>query len=145
MGAFSPCIGSGRWSAIPLWRARCRPPCGDPSCRVYRRAPPSSCIEQDGRGVTRRGHIEVPAVTLVLNRRMLQRMSGRRDSPRGVSDTMPDGHAAPAGPQTPLESLTAERDKALAMVAAREDILQVVAHDLRNPLNLVKVGGSLLR
>ncbi len=42
------------------------------------------------------------------------------------------------------DDVRAERDKALQMVAAREGILQVVAHDLRNPLNLVKVGGSLL-
>ncbi len=50
---------------------------------------------------------------------------------------------SPSGP-TPLDEVTAERDKALQMVAAREGILQIVAHDLRNPLNLVKVGGSLL-
>jgi len=42
------------------------------------------------------------------------------------------------------EAAEAERDKMRKMVAAREGILQVVAHDLRNPLNLVKVGGSLL-
>ncbi len=55
----------------------------------------------------------------------------------------------PSRPPAPVASADAsdpiaERDKALKMVAAREGILQVVAHDLRNPLNLVKVGGSLL-
>lgn len=42
------------------------------------------------------------------------------------------------------EAAEAERERMRKMVAAREGILQVVAHDLRNPLNLVKVGGSLL-
>jgi|GEM_PF-2737171 len=54
----------------------------------------------------------------------------------------------PTPPRAPvtasIDGVIAERDKALKMVAAREGILQVVAHDLRNPLNLVKVGGSLL-
>lgn len=64
--------------------------------------------------------------------------------------TEPERSAAPdsnrGGGQRPptLDGVIAERDKALKMVAAREGILQVVAHDLRNPLNLVKVGGSLL-
>lgn len=51
---------------------------------------------------------------------------------------------APEAGNARLDEVIAERDKALKAVAAREGILQVVAHDLRNPLNLVKVGGSLL-
>lgn len=56
------------------------------------------------------------------------------------SDSHPRLRGGPA-----IADAIAERDKALKMVAAREGILQVVAHDLRNPLNLVKVGGSLLK
>ena len=57
----------------------------------------------------------------------------------------PDASPADAArAQADASDPIAERDKALKMVAAREGILQVVAHDLRNPLNLVKVGGSLL-
>lgn len=58
----------------------------------------------------------------------------------------PDPHlvAAVREARTRAETAEAERDKMRKMVSAREGILQVVAHDLRNPLNLVKVGGSLL-
>ncbi|MBL8788597.1 MAG: HAMP domain-containing histidine kinase [Deltaproteobacteria bacterium] len=43
-----------------------------------------------------------------------------------------------------LETCENELDRTRKMVSAREGILQVVAHDLRNPLNLVKVGGNLI-
>jgi signal transduction histidine kinase len=36
------------------------------------------------------------------------------------------------------------RDKAVKAAAGREAILEIVAHDLRNPLNLVKVGTGML-
>lgn len=37
-----------------------------------------------------------------------------------------------------------QRDAAEQLSKAREEILEIVAHDLRNPLNLVKVGAGLL-
>jgi len=68
----------------------------------------------------------------------------KRQNVLALADTVTDTPAA-AADKNALQAMEAERDKALAMIAAREDILQIVAHDLRNPLNLVKVGGSLLR
>jgi signal transduction histidine kinase len=75
----------------------------------------------------------------------------RAHTPDGASETKAHTrrpsrpHAPAVVTDTALADAIAERDKARRMVAAREGILQVVAHDLRNPLNLVKVGGSLLK
>ena len=80
--------------------------------------------------------------TVVDVRSPLARPAPPRPASEPALPRPPARHATP-GP-APIDGVIAERDKALKMVAAREGILHIVAHDLRNPLNLVKVGGSLL-
>lgn len=115
--------------------------------------PPSAPAPRPGDGafVSGAGTIRLPprpSSALIATQRSADDADGDIDL-KGLGALDPIAPAAPDGSPGPatdarMDELVAERDKALKAVAAREGILQVVAHDLRNPLNLVKVGGSLL-